>query len=285
MRGARIVRRSRHGAWIASITLLVCVATARSAHAVKPDAPTLRTDALLRGGAVHATAPQTSLLPRLRIDPLAQPATPGVTPASRSATRYALPMLLSAVVPGAGEISMGHWWRGLPLVAADVATWVGYAHYNGEGNDLRDQYQLFADQNWNEDRWQDSLTVTRFWDTSAPWNCNCSPPYIPPDEDLREYYENLGKYEQFFPGWEDWNRNYDPEDPQSLRRIYSDMRIESNNRLDSANRLIGVAALTRVVSVIQSFWLVRRESRSDGLRLEPVMLGRLGSGMRLVTNF
>jgi len=250
-------------------------------------APSEHTGPGQAGAFLQARRMGDALMPRARLGALellaAQPVVAAPNAPARS--RYVLPMLLSAALPGAGEISMGHWWRGLPLVAADVATWLGYVHFDREGNDIREAYERYADENWSENRWQDSLTVTRFYDENAPWNCDCSPPYIPPDEDLREYYENLGKYPQFFPGWADWQRGYDPEDPQSLRRIYSDMRIDSNSKFDNAHRLLGVAAITRVASVIQSFWLVRRESRSDGLMLEPFTFGGFGSGLRVTARF
>ena len=162
-------------------------------------------------------------------------------------------------------------------------------HFNSEGENIRERYERYADENWSQDDWQSNLPLLddgKYYDENdPPWHCNCSPPYIPPDEDLREYYENLGKYPQFFPGWADWTPDYDPEDPQSRRRIYSDMRIDANNNFDNADRLLGVAAITRVASVIQSFWLVRRDSRSEGLMFEPFTFGGFGSGVRVTASF
>ena len=78
---------------------------------------------------------------------------------------------------------------------------------------------------------------------------------------------------------------YNPEDPESLRRQYVDMRIESNDNYDNAHALLGLAAATRIISVIQSFWLVRRESRREGLQLQPMRYGGFGSGLRLTWSF
>ena len=124
-----------------------------------------------------------------------------------------------------------------------------------------------------------------YWDPSAPYNCDCSPPYIPKDEDAHEYYENLGKYNHFYPGWDDWSLSYDPESPDANRRQYVDMRIESNDNYDNAHTLLGVAAVTRIISVIQSFWLVRRDSRQEGLQLQPMTDRGFGSGLRLTWSF
>ena len=240
------------------------------------------------------TVPGAGLLPSARLhleDVDADEPTPG---AATSRSRYAVPMLLSAIVPGTGEIVTGHLWNGLPLVVADVATWIGYAHYQSEGNDWKETYEAFADAHWDESRWQTNLQEAdasppnpwdSYWDPSAPDNCDCSPPYIPRSEDEREYYENLGKYNHFFPGWEDWTLTYDPESPASLRRQYVDMRIESNENYENSHTMLGVAAATRLISVIQTFWLVRRQGQQPGWLVEPVTFRGRGSGMRLKWSF
>lgn len=242
----------------------------------------------------HRDTAWMDLQPAARLDLRLDEESPsGMVPGS-SRGRYALPMLLSAVLPGAGEISMGHWWNGLPLIAADVATWIGYAHFQSEGDSWKDSYQRFADAHWDEGRWQTNLEGAflqggnpwaNYWDPASPDSCNCSPPYIPKDEDAREYYENLGKYNHFYPGWDDWNLTYDPEDPNTHRRQYVDMRIESNDNYDHAHTLLGVAAATRIVSVIQSYLLVRRDVQRESLQLQPMTFRGFGSGLRLTWNF
>jgi len=234
------------------------------------------------------------LVPSLRFG--LDQSTTSTTPPSTSRSRYALPMVLSAIVPGAGEIASGHLWHGLPLVAIDVATWLGYADAQSEGNELQDAYEAFADLHWNEARWTTNLEFaasdsagpngwSSYWDPASPHNCDCSPPYIPREEDEREYYENLGKYNHFFPGWEDWNLEYDPESPAALRRQYVDMRIQSNDNYENAHTLLGIAAATRILSVIQSFWLVRRDGREEGLSMQPMTFKGLGTGLRLKWSF
>ncbi len=245
-------------------------------------------------GAKASRPKAVELVPSLRFG-LAQ-STTSTAPPSTTRSRYALPMVLSALVPGAGEIASGHLWHGLPLVAIDVATWLGYAHAQSEGNEWLDRYEAFADLHWDEARWQTNLEFaasdsagpngwSSYWDPTAPHNCDCSPPYIPREEDEREYYENLGKYNHFFPGWEDWSLQYDPESPAALRRQYVDMRIQSNDNYENAHTLLGIAAATRILSVIQSFWLVRRDGREEGLSMQPMTFKGLGTGLRLKWSF
>ena len=62
------------------------------------------------------------------------------------------------------------------------------------------------------------------------------------------------------------------------------MRIASNDSYDNADQLLSVAAITRVVSVVQCIWLVHRDANRTKLSVEP-MFGRLGPGLRLRARF
>lgn len=248
-----------------------------------------------------------SLVPPLRLDHGAGGAAKATTPRGSDRRRYIGPVLLSAVVPGAGEIATGHWMRGLPLLAADVATWIGKAHFEAEGRDWRDRYQTFADTHWRYtgDRngngfidvgfetpgWQENLELyfdssqadpgLRWWNPEAPYNCNC--PYIPKEEDPQHYYENIGKYRYYWMGWEDWAYNAaSPRDSDSaMRRQYGDMRIESNDNFDNANALVAVAMVNRLVSAVQSVFLVRGDLRRERLTVVPMKVSGLGAGLAM----
>jgi len=243
---------------------------------------------------------ETGIAPRLRLDPLGNPgdpATPG-PPASRGA--YVWPALASAVVPGAGEIVTGHIWNGIPLLAAEVAIWVGFAHYNDQGNQLRSDYEAFAERYWDYDRWQNNLQTwydpnsdppgtPPWWNpTEYPGGCDCSPPYIPKEDDPQEYYENAGKYRHFWPGWQDWV--YNPNDPKNsdsvaLRAEYISMRNRSNDAFDNRGTMLGLAVVTRLVSVAQTLFLVRRDQRAPQLQVAPIYSSRRGAGMKLTWSY
>lgn len=237
-------------------------------------------------------APSTSLVPSLRLDRGAGGTSAPTAPPGGNIRRYVMPVVLSAAVPGAGEIATGHWLRGLPLLAADVATWIGKAHFESEGRDWRDRYEAFADAHWSYARWQDSLSVhfdssqpepgLRWWNPEAPYNCNC--PYVPKEEDRQHYYENIGKYRYYWPGWEDWSYNTTSprdSDSASMRRQYGDMRIESNDNFDDANALVVVAMANRLLSVVQTVFLVRGDLRHERLTVSPMKMSGMGAGMAM----
>jgi hypothetical protein len=261
-------------------------------------------------GLEPAALPSRSLLPPLR---LAWQAETGAwrgsemdvqeggsaTASSELSTRkrYVLPVLLSAILPGAGEIATGHWARGLPLVGGDVATWFGYAHYQREGRSWRTRYEQYADTHWDYDRWQQELQLyygvsqtdpdIRWYDSSDPTDhCTCS--FVFKYKDRQHYYENVGKYKFFYMGWDDWSYNSsDPVNSDSAhnRRAFGLMRIESNTNFDHATSLIVVGMATRLLSVAQTVYLVRHDLQHERFAVEPRALPGRGTGIALTMRY
>jgi hypothetical protein len=210
-----------------------------------------------------------------------------------SNSRYVLPVVASAIIPGMGEIVTGHWLRGLPFVAADVATWALYGHYENEGRDWRAAYESFADAHWHYDTWQQNLETFYddptqpnydFWDpNNPPHNCTC--PYITKEEDKQHYYENIGKYLYYYPGWDDWQWNGDPAtaDSRSHRLEYGHMRQESNANFDNSTNMIVVAMATRLASMVQTVLLMRNDTRNVEVR--PMRLSGRGAGLRIAVRY
>jgi hypothetical protein len=95
-------------------------------------------------------------------------------------------------------------------------------------------------------------------------------PYISKDDDKQHYYENLGKYDWYISGWEDWG-GYNPEildyEMQTpLRDQYRTMRGESNDALDASNRFIWVSVAARAFSLVETAIIIhnRRENFDAG---------------------
>jgi hypothetical protein len=201
---------------------------------------------------------------------------------------------LSAVVPGAGEIASGHVWRGLPLLAADVATWLVHANYEKQGRDGRDKYEAFADAHWSDEAWQQVLhdhyndpnyPTYDWYDSTAAYNCSC--PYIPVEQDRQHYYENIGKYLYYYGGWEDWEwRDHATSDSKSLRREYGDLRIESNHNFDRGTQMLYVAMATRLLSVVQVTWLLRGDlQQTPRLEVRPLRSASRAAGLELTYHY
>ncbi len=177
------------------------------------------------------------------------------------------PLLLSAALPGLGEATTGY-TRGYFLIAADLAS-LGLAYSENEkGDEKEEDYLAFADAHWSEELWEEALRTT---DTSPWFGTNYQskeevPLYVSKEEDEREYYENLGKWDIFWYGWSDsrtdigadpyWDWNSPPENFMTpLRDQYLDMRTESNDAYESRDRYLAVSLLLRVFSVLEVAYL------------------------------
>ena len=202
----------------------------------------------------------------------------------------AVPMVMSAILPGLGEAYRGH-KRGYLLMALDIAAWIGGIHYKNEGEQMRDDYIAYADEHWREDKLAaayDPIPPGGYDDAALVYVQEFGRKYFPlvqdytdldlwvsKEDDAREYYENLGKWDQFVFGWDDFIRADDPRlsDPygtgydswniddlrqqwtSSHRDIYRGMRVESNDAFEKQDRFLYVNIFLRVFSVLQVAYL------------------------------
>ncbi len=223
-------------------------------------------------------------------------------------TNAGLTMLASVVLPGAGEALMGY-KRGYLMMAVDIFAWTQVAKYHGDGSDLRDEYYAYADAHYSDERLVEGYNLASsdiersgegalyfpgiepVSDVSELGNL---PLYVTPEEDRREYYENLGKWDQFIFGWDDYHRasepgldnggnnqwspaDYDPTNTISdlrqpwvsrNREIYRNMRVESNDAFKTRDRWMYVNIGMRVFSVLQVAYLQGLLGGSPGNELE-----------------
>jgi len=199
------------------------------------------------------------------------------------------PILFSLILPGAGEASMGY-TRGYFMMAADILAWTQVSKYHSDGGELKDEYIVFAD-----DHYTDEMLLEGYLDggsdperseeghTYFGWaadhnfntldDLNHLPLYVSKEDDFREYYENLGKWDQFIFGWDDYTRASEADYPYEgyvptgdradlqhpwvsrNREAYRLMRDASNDAYKSRDRWLYVNIGLRVFSVIQTAYL------------------------------
>jgi hypothetical protein len=226
--------------------------------------------------------------------------------AESSSRRRYLPVVLSLLVPGAGEIYMGYYVRGAVLVAAEVTAWTGYAYYHNKGLDSRAEYEQFADDHWSYGTWVKDHALWRapeysdvprefqpldsigrnYWDGWPPYHS-----WHSKEEEKQNYYENIGKYDWFISGWEDWDPETIPRE-SALRTTYRAMRKKSNDELDNATAFIYLSVAARVVSLVETLILTRRddedtpaERASGGFAIKTCATGLASGEVALVYSF
>jgi hypothetical protein len=104
-----------------------------------------------------------------------------------------------------------------------------------------------------------------------------------------EYYENIGKYNQFFSGWDD----ADPANPKiektktgdiawsANRRAYVNMRGEANRLKSLATYAVSAILFNHVVSATDALFSASRWNRSHAVKIG----GRLIRDLDQVSGF
>jgi len=166
--------------------------------------------------------------------------------------------LYSMIVPGSGEFYGGSKIKAAVLFGVDVALWALYFNYHGKGTDKETEYQGFADQYWTEDQYIQWLIQTyniqsdreKYWDPIAKDSVSLS--HHLPDTKTDQYYEMIGKYEQFIGGWGD---NLDK------REVYLGMRRDSNDLLNKAKYAAMFSLGNHILSAFDAAFTVKRYNR------------------------
>jgi len=183
------------------------------------------------------------------------------------------PMLaaaLSAAVPGAGEFYSGSWIKGTVFLAIEVAAWVGYKHYTDKGNDLRTTFRHYADTHWFK-LGENPANPSLGYDPNDP---TVPSTHGLPESKTQQYYEMIGKYDQFEKGWDDWSKGVLVRpDITPHRDYYESMRHDHNDQLINASRCTMAALTNHLLSAVDAAWTVHRHNRSirAALRTDVIM--------------
>ncbi|MBM3263446.1 MAG: hypothetical protein FJY97_08485 [candidate division Zixibacteria bacterium] len=152
--------------------------------------------------------------------------------------------LFSAIFPGAGELYAGR-KRGLLFSALEVGGVAAYVVLRQKGNDRKKNVLDFADAHWDSTR--------------------CAPECLDPavgterlgEYGSQQYYEQIGKYNKFQEGWDDYTPGATELSPN--RKTYVGKRHDMNRAFKSANRLAGLLLFNHVVSAVHAALLVRSD--------------------------
>jgi hypothetical protein len=236
-----------------------------------------------------------------------------------------LAALLSLAVPGAGEVYAGSDLKGAAFFAAELTMWGVAYSYDKEGDDLTAEYKAYADQHWSATRYADwtlahlgslnpylTISADEYRDLIYPEDAPpCDPPFSCVDwkelNDMeraiadgvlngythtlpyygeQQYFELIGKYEQFSRGWDDsGDRNPELENNVPIRSTsnrfyeYAQMRAKANDQYDVASTFVSLAVVNHILSALDAYWSVTRLNKSlhasVRVNLERSALGRV----------
>lgn len=138
-------------------------------------------------------------------------------------------VVFSAVLPGTGQIYLGRWKTGLLFMGVEIAGWVSALGYNSRGHNIDTEYKIFSDAHFDPVRyvsWLDQYrglhngqnppfylnielpisTAYTFLFTEYRYSGELTYIKIPTSNTQpKEYYNLIAKYDQFLPGWDDYN--------------------------------------------------------------------------------
>ncbi len=202
------------------------------------------------------------------------------TGASWSRKNTAVAILASAILPGMGELycyraSRDPWTlaRVPVFLAAEGYLWYSYADNKSTGKDFKREYEAYADEHWDLDRFLQNHPYCQGIGGCPTWeyyNENAKNDYnyffyTSREDDREEYYENIGKYNAFAFGWDD---ALDYEDAgftywTEKREEYVGMRNASDDYLLRADQRLMGLIVNRVVSMLDTGWLAYRISKGQ----------------------
>ncbi|MCF7832576.1 MAG: hypothetical protein K9N05_03230 [Candidatus Marinimicrobia bacterium] len=194
---------------------------------------------------------------------------------------------LSAVLPGAGQWYSGHKGMAIMYIALEAAFITGMAYFNHQGALDIEAYEDFADAHWDVGLWVNKYnpTIDPTTHRAVVYVDNRSySPEVESDyelmitdiqngcEDLRiqkdyHFYENIGKYQQFKKGWDDWVAGEEvPGDPlndiyarySDNQYNYAEMRREANVILDIGTYFATAIFLNHFISAIDAGFRIKK---------------------------
>jgi hypothetical protein len=186
--------------------------------------------------------------------------------------------LFSGIIPGTGEFYSKHYLKGAIFLAVEAGLWIAYASYQSKGNSQTDQFQAFADQNWNVYQYAGWLKTVGF-SGSGNIDLNSDPNTLLdqinecerqsgfshqlPHYGEQQYYELIGKYQTFISGWKDVDLNYLNQNQVNYQTYrtemfesYSYSRQQANKYYDDANTMTTLVILNHILSAADAAWSV-----------------------------
>jgi len=206
-----------------------------------------------------------------------------------------LAALYSGVVPGAGELYGGSYWKAALFFGLEVAGWTTYMVYDHKGDVSDKNMRAYADKNWNEQRYRSKLyyeaqqkgipnlpdyelqqvdngyiltdygpevvNSLRFLENQPQYTHKL------PATKTQQYYEMIYKYlAQFGNGWQDADFYLTYSGYENIMTPmmidYRDMRNDMNHNYNIASSSLNVVLINHVLSALDAALTTRKYNRT-----------------------
>ena len=234
----------------------------------------------------------------------------------------ARPMLYSLILPGVGQwYNKSPAWKIGLFAGIEAASIFSRLQWRKKAEDIRLKYEIFADDNWDLETWVSNTLNTPLGNyadvhingthkiilvlsgslaeqygnyvSSDSLENNAHWVYTGEVNVLRDrdFYENIGKYDQFVGGWTDC---YGPENNQLWFEVekdvgdsteiiistpnkedYVNQRGRSNNYLNMAKYAVSAVMFYHVISALEAVWSTQIRNRTKKERKVQTNVGLL----------
>ncbi len=186
-----------------------------------------------------------------------------------------LGMGLSALLPGAGEYYAKSYIKAAIFLGVEVLAWASHIYFQNKGNKQNESFEAFANANWSITRYAHWLVNEGFEGAS---NINPQEPdpqvlasqiriceaqnfsHTLPDLYSQQYYELIGKYQNFVAGWADAEGNVNINNfntyKSAMYNYYANERQKANDYFNYAKTGITVVIVNHILSIADAAWSV-----------------------------
>jgi len=202
---------------------------------------------------------------------------------------------LSAALPGAGQLYAGNKGMAALYLSLEAAFITGNIYFTTRGHQKVGEYEAYADLNWDVERWLENYnplydasthSAVVYVDNRAysPHILSGTSGYNAMMADIDDgyqsitimkdyhFYENIGKYEQFKSGWNDWSAGgEEPGNPDEgiypkyseNQYLYAGMRRTANQILKAGGYFGTAVFLNHIVSAIDAGFRIKKRNAGE----------------------
>ncbi len=184
--------------------------------------------------------------------------------------------LYSLSIPGTGQLYTGSRTKAFMFMGIEALAWTGYYLYHKKGVDQEDDNKLYASQYWDPERYHNYLVEVHGItdDEQESEILEGTFTHHLPDTKTQQYYEMIGKYEQFNYGWIDTDYRTG-DSTSSYREKYLVDRDKANTHFDRAKLGAIVSIANHLLSAFDAALSARRYNRQQDSFSEYSLKARL----------
>ncbi len=184
-------------------------------------------------------------------------------------TNYRSPnkaFLYSVVLPGSGQFYNNSKIKAGLFLGIEIVSWTEWLVNHNKGQSKTTAYNNFADQNWSAQQYTDWLIET-YGVTSDTFEISVNGEatrftHHLPTTKTQQYYEMIGKYDQFRYGWKDTDY-LTGKDNSPSRVSYLNDRATANNFFTKAKTGAIVAIANHLLSAFDAALSAKRYNKKQ----------------------